>query len=217
MRSVIITFLSSAESNHTHTHTHTHSHARSHAHALTRTLTCTHTPPPLQQVFERLGNLLAPGGSLLFRDYGRYDLAQVWRRSSGFVFLYLFLCVCHPILSSPIVPPPALSATGPQLRFKKGRKIDDNFYVRQDGTRSYYFTREEIASYAEGRFFFSLVCGPTQPKRQTTLVSLKRPSHRHPSPSTPLARSPPPPPSLSHVPDSQRRASRWKATCTTPR
>lgn len=35
------------------------------------------------------------------------------------------------------------------LRFSKGHKISDHFYVRQDGTRAYYFTLGEthIASH----------------------------------------------------------------------
>lgn len=32
-----------------------------------------------------------------------------------------------------------------QIRFKPGNKIADNFYVRQDGTRSYYFSVGQIA------------------------------------------------------------------------
>lgn len=31
-----------------------------------------------------------------------------------------------------------------QLRFKKGSKLDDNFYVRQDGTCAYYFDISEL-------------------------------------------------------------------------
>lgn len=31
-----------------------------------------------------------------------------------------------------------------QIRFKPGHKIDENFYMRQDGTRSYYFSTELI-------------------------------------------------------------------------
>lgn len=35
-----------------------------------------------------------------------------------------------------------------QLRFKKGCKLDDRFYVRQDGTCSYFFTVEELGQVA---------------------------------------------------------------------
>ncbi|KAJ7345650.1 hypothetical protein JRQ81_001600 [Phrynocephalus forsythii] len=63
-------------------------------------------PDRIQGTVNRLARLLKPGGMILFRDYGRYDLSQ--------------------------------------LRFKKGACLSENFYLRKNGTRVYFFTKDEI-------------------------------------------------------------------------
>jgi tRNAThr (cytosine32-N3)-methyltransferase len=63
-------------------------------------------PNQWEQAVRNIWHVLKPGGVVLFRDYGRGDLAQV--------------------------------------RFKKGRWMEDNFYVRGDGTRVYFFEEQEL-------------------------------------------------------------------------
>ncbi|KAG8034970.1 hypothetical protein G9C98_008046 [Cotesia typhae] len=45
-----------------------------------------------------------------------------------------------------------------QLRFKPGHKIAENFYMRQDGTRSYYFAVEELQKIFESAGFETITC-----------------------------------------------------------
>ena len=63
-------------------------------------------PTQWAQAVRNVWRCLKPGGEVLFRDYGRGDLAQV--------------------------------------RFKKGRWLGENWYVRGDGTRVYFFEEEEL-------------------------------------------------------------------------
>lgn len=63
-------------------------------------------PEQWPQALKNIWAVLKPGGEILFRDYGRGDLAQV--------------------------------------RFKKGRWLDENFYIRGDGTRVYFFEEQEL-------------------------------------------------------------------------
>lgn len=73
------------------------------------------SPEQWSTAMDNLHKIMKPGGKILFRDYGRYDLAQV--------------------------------------RFKKNRLLEDNFYVRGDGTRVYFFTEQELRDIFTEKYF----------------------------------------------------------------
>jgi len=76
------------------------------------------SPEKMQTVMTKLIKCLRPGGYLMFRDYGRYDEAQ--------------------------------------LRFSKGHRLGEHFYVKGDGTRVYYFTTQDVQTLMLGGSLTSL-------------------------------------------------------------
>jgi tRNAThr (cytosine32-N3)-methyltransferase len=86
-------------------------------------------PRQWDQAVRNVWRVLKPGGQVLFRDYGRGDLAQV--------------------------------------RFKKGRYMEENFYVRGDGTRVYFFEKEELEEIWGGKQRSSRPETDTQDGEQT--------------------------------------------------
>jgi len=66
------------------------------------------SPEWFLHVIQNVAAALKPGGRVMFRDYGLYDMAQL------------------------------------KMAEPKGHKIAENFYVRKDGTRAYYFTEAEV-------------------------------------------------------------------------
>lgn len=72
-------------------------------------------PSKFSDTIQNIYRCLLPGGIVLVRDYGIYDMAM--------------------------------------LRFGPGSKLADRLYVRQDGTRSYYFTEEELRELFESAGF----------------------------------------------------------------
>ena len=99
----------------------------------------------------KLANTLKPGGKLLIRDYGRFvDWNKVCCALQSYDLTY-FPSGCLPCSDVDAHCFKLNRYDEAQLRFKKGSKLEENFYVRQDGTCAYYFEISELRALCESQ------------------------------------------------------------------
>ena len=100
----------------------------------------------------KLANTLKPGGKLLIRDYGRFVDRNCTLKFDDVTDFMLFYLAARPVLM--LINDythyfKLIRYDEAQLRFKKGSKLEENFYVRQDGTCAYYFEISELRALCE--------------------------------------------------------------------